>query len=90
MKNGRINERNTGYLTLDGELKVRRTKAKKVSRSFSESEIEMYNYFINAIVDNVQLDASDLSNQVYRNNGQILIQFNRDSIEVVRSLLNKF
>ena len=90
MKNGRINERNTGHWSLDGEPKQVRTKPKKVSRSFTESEIEMFNYFMNKIVDNVQLDASDLDNQVYRDNGDILIQFSRDRIEDVRSLLNKF
>ncbi len=37
-----------------------------------------------------QLDASDMDDQVYRDNGDILIQFSRDRIEDVRSLLNKF
>jgi len=79
-----------GYWSLDGEPKHVRTKPKKVSRSFTESEIEMFNYFMKKIADNVQLDASDLDNQVYRDNGDILIQFSRDRIEDVRSLLNKF
>ena len=86
----RINERNAGYWSLDGEPKHIRTKPKKVSRSFTESEIEMFNYFMNKIADNIQLDASDLDNQVYRDNGDILIQFSRDRIEDVRSLLTKF
>lgn len=30
-----------------------KTKIKKVSRSFTESEIEMFNYFMNKIADNV-------------------------------------
>ena len=86
----RINERNMGHWSLDGEPKNVRVKEKKVSRSFTEGEIEMFNYIMNKIVDNVQLDASDLDNQVYRDNGDILIQFSRDRIEDVRSLLNKF
>lgn len=86
----RINERNTGHWSLDSEPKNVRTKSKKVSRSFSEGEIEMFNYFIDKIMDNVKLDASDLDDQVYRDNGDILIQFSRDRIEDVRSLLNKF
>ena len=90
MKNGRINERNTGHWSLESEPKHVRTKPKKVSRSFTESEIEMFNYFMNKIADNIKLDASDLNNQVYRDNGDILIQFSRDRIEDVRSLLNKF
>ncbi len=86
----RINERNTGNWSLDSEPKHVRTNPKKVSRSFTESEIEMFNYFMNKIADNIQLDASDLNNQVYRDNGDILIQFSHDRIEDVRSLLTKF
>ena len=86
----RINERNAGHWSLDGEQKHVRTKPKKVSRSFTESEIEMFNYFMNRIADNIKLDASDLDNQVYRDNGDILIQFSRDRMQEVRSLLNKF
>ncbi len=86
----RINERNTGNWSLDGEPKNVRTKTKKVSRSFTQEEIEMYNYFMNRIVDNIELNAEDLDNQVYRNNGDILIQFSRDRMEDVRSLLTKF
>jgi hypothetical protein len=86
----RINERNIGRWSLDSEPKNVRTKSKKVSRSFTESEIELFNYFMSKIVDNIQLDASDLDNQVFHDNGDILIQFSRDRIEDVRSLLNKF
>ena len=50
----------------------------------------MFNYFMNKIADNIQLDASDMDDQVYRDNGDILIQFSRDRIEDVRSLLTKF
>ena len=86
----RINERNTGFWSLDGEPKNLKRKTKKVSRSFTQDEIEMFNYFINKIADNIQLDASDLDNQVYRDNGDILIQFSRDRMDDVRSLLTKF
>lgn len=86
----RINERNTGYWSLDSEPKQVRIKAKKVIRSFTESEIEMFKYFMKRIIDNIELDAEDLDNQVYRDNGDILIQFSRDRIEDVRSLLTKF
>lgn len=86
----RINERNTGNWSLDGEPKNVRVKGKKVSRSFTQGEIEMFEYFMNRIVDNIELNAEDLDNQVYRDNGDILIQFSRDRIEDVRSLLTKF
>jgi hypothetical protein len=84
----RINERNTGNWSIDSEPK--RNKPLKVSRSFTETEIEMFNYIVNKVADNVELDASDPANQVYRDNGDILIQFSRDRIEDVRSLLIKF
>lgn len=90
MKNGRINERNTGHWSLDSEPKHVSTKPKKVSRSFTGGEIEMFEYFMNQICDNIELDASDLDDQVYRDNGDILIEFSRDRIEEVRSLLKKF
>ena len=45
---------------------------------------------MNKIADNIQLDASDMDNQVYRDNGNILIQFSRDRIEDLHSLLSKF
>lgn len=86
----RINERNTGHWSLDGDPKNVRVKEKKVSRSFTQGEIEMFEYFMNRIVDNIELNAEDKDNQVYRDNGDILIQFSRDRIEDVRSLLTKF
>ena len=86
----RINERNTGDYTLEGELKKRSNKEKKVSRTFTEKEIEMFNYLMNQISENIRLDASDMDEQVYRDNGNILIQFSRDNIEEFRSLLEKF
>jgi hypothetical protein len=86
----RINERNCGGWSLDGEPKHVTSKPKKVSRSFTESEIEMINYFLTRIIENVELDASDLDNQVFRDNGNILIQFSRDRMEDVQSILNKF
>lgn len=86
----RINERNTGYWSLDSEPKHITIKTKKVSRTFTESEIDMYNYFMNKIADNIYLDGTDKNKQVYRDNGDILIQFSRDRIEDLRSLLNKF
>ena len=86
----KINERNTGTWSIDSEPKHINKRAKKVSRSFTETEIEMFQYFMNRIVDNIELNAEDLDNQVYRDNGDILIQFSRDRIEDVRSLLNKF
>jgi hypothetical protein len=86
----RINERNIGHWSLNSEQKKSRFKVKKTSRSFTENEIEMFNYLLNKIADNIKLDATDLDEQVFRDNGDIVIQFSRDRIEDFRSLLNKF
>ena len=86
----RINERNIGDYTLEGELKKRSNKVKKVSRTFTEKEITMFNYLMNQISENIRLDATDMDDQVYRDNGNILIQFSRDNIWEFRSLLEKF
>ena len=86
----RINERNCGNYTLECELKKRSNKEKKVSRTFTEKEITMFNYLMNQISENIILDAADMDDQVYRDNGNILIQFSRDNIDEFRSLLEKF
>lgn len=86
----RINERNIGNYTLDGELKVRRTKAKKISRSFTENEVRLFEYLLGQIEKDIHLDTSDYDDQVYRDSGNILIQFSRDDISDFRSLINKF
>jgi len=86
----RINERNTGHWSLGGEPKHISVKEKKVWRSFTQSEIEMFNYFMNKIANDVKLNAEDLDNQVYQGGSDIVIQFSRDRMEDVRSLLTKF
>ena len=86
----RINERNIGNYTLDGELKIRRTKPKKISRSFTENEIRLFEYLLGQIENDIHLDTSDFDDQVYRDSGNILIQFSRDDISDFRSLINKF
>ena len=86
----RINERNIGNYTLDGELKIRRTKPKKVSRSFTENEIRLFEYLLGQIKKEIALDSSDCNEQVYRDTGNILVQFSRDDISDFRSLINKF
>ena len=86
----RINERNIGNYTLDGELKIRRTKPKKVTRSFTENEIRLFEYLLGQIKKGIALDSSDCNDQVYRDTGNILVQFSRDDISEFRSLINKF
>lgn len=86
----RINERNIGNYTLDGELKIRRTKPKKISRSFTKNEIRLFEYLLGQIEKDIHLDTSDFDDQVYRDSGNILIQFSRDDISDFRSLIKKF
>ena len=88
MKNGRINERNIGDYKIDGSLK-KRTSPKKNIISLTIEELTMMRYFMNQVISNIELDASDMDDQVYRDNGNILIQFSRDRMEEVRSLINK-
>lgn len=85
----RINERNIGNYTLDGELKIRRTKPKKISRSFTKNEIRLFEYLLGQIEKDIHLDTSDFDDQVYRDSGNILIQFSRDDISDFRSLIKK-
>lgn len=86
----RINERNAGDWSLECEPKRQASKPKKVSRSFTQEEVELFRYLIDQIAGNVKLDASDKDNQVYRDNGDILIQFSRDHITAFRALITKF
>lgn len=88
MKNGRINERNIGEYKIDGSMK-KRTTCKKTIISLTNEELTMMRYFMNQVVNNIKLDASDMDDQVFRDNGNILIQFSRDRIEEVRSLIDK-
>ena len=88
MKNGRINERNICEYKIDGSMK-KRTTCKKRTISLTNEELTMMRYFMNQVVNNIELDASDMDDQVFRDNGSILIQFSRDRIEEVRSLIDK-
>ena len=88
MKNGRINERNIGEYKIDGSIK-KRTTCKKITFSLTNEELTMMRYFMHQVVNNIELDASDMDDQVFRDNGNILIQFSRDRMEEVRSLIDK-
>lgn len=86
----RLNERNSGNWSLDGEPKNVRPKVKKVTRSFSQSEIDMFNYLMDKIIHNISLDCSDIQNQVFKLCPNAGIEFSRDYIQDVRSLHTKF
>ena len=88
MKNGRINERNMGDYKIDGSFK-KRTSPKKNIISLTNEELTMARYFMNQVINNIELDASDMDDQVYRDNGNVLIQFSRDRMDDVRSLMDK-
>lgn len=86
----RINERNVGHWTIEGEPKKRKIFPKKVSRSFTAEEIRMFEYILCQVSDDIKLDASDINDQVFRDQGNILIQFSRDDMDQFRSLQEKF
>ena len=86
----RINERNTGNWSINSEPKHVRTKAKKITRSFSENEIALFEYLLGQIENDLVLNSDDINEQVYRDTGNILVQFSRDEIDNFRSLINKF
>ena len=85
----RINERNTGNWTLNGEPK-NVNRVKKVSRSFTESEVKMFNYLMGQIINNIELDVDNFEEQKFVDNGNIVISFSRDYIDDLRSLVEKF
>ena len=72
----------------NGSLK-KITSPKKTTISLTNEELTMMRYFMNQVLSNIELDASDMDDQVYRDNGNILIQFSRDRMEDVRSLMDK-
>ena len=86
----RINERNTGNWTLDGEPKRRRERTKKINRSFNKSEVEMIWFLLNKVADNVVLETDSEGNQNFIDNGNILVMFERERMDDLRSLLEKF
>lgn len=86
----RINERNVGNWTLDGEPKRRGERPKKISRSFDKGEVEMLWYLLNKVAKNVTLDTDSDGNQNFIDNGDIVLCFERERMEDLRSLLEKF
>ena len=70
-------------------VKQRKVKAKRTNISLTNEELTMMRYFLSQVFSNIELDASDMDDQVYRDNGNILIQFSRDRMEDVRSLIDK-
>ena len=85
----RINERNTGNWSLESEPKTRK-RTNKTTRSFTDNEIVLFEYLLGQIENDLVLNSDDIKEQVYRDNGNILIQFSRDDIDDFRSLINKF
>lgn len=85
----RINERNTGNWSLESEPKTRK-RISKTNCSFTDNEIVLFQYLLGQIENDLVLNSDDINEQVYRDTGNILIQFSRDDIEYFRSLINKF
>lgn len=85
----RINERNTGNWSLESEPKTRK-RISKTTRSFTNNEIVLFEYLLGQIQSDLVLNSDDINEQVYRDTGNILVQFSRDNIDDFRSLINKF
>ena len=85
----RINERNTGNWSLESEPKTRK-RISKTTRSFTENEIVLFEYLLGQIQSDLVLNSDDIKEQVYRDTGNILVQFRRDDIDDFRILINKF
>ena len=85
----RINERNTGNWSLKSEPKTKK-RISKTTRSFTENEIVLFEYLLGQINNDLVLNSDDINEQVYRDTGNILVQFSRNDIDDFRSLINKF
>jgi hypothetical protein len=90
MKGYRVNERNIGDWTLDGEPKKRKQTPNKISRSFTEQEIKLYRYLLTQISNNIVLDHTDKNNQIFKSTDKLSIEFSRDDMDEFRGLLEKF
>lgn len=75
MKNGRINERNTGNWSNDSEPKTR-NKTKRFTRSFTAEELELASYLLDRVSKTLTLE-DYYGVQVFKDNGDFLCQFDR-------------
>ena len=87
---GRLNERNTGGWSINSEPKHLIGIPKKISKSFSSSEIEMMQYLLKQVAESLVLDSSDLNNQFFTDNGNLHVRFDREKIEDIWTLVAKF
>ena len=85
----RINERNTGNWSIESEPKSKK-RISKTTRSFTENEIVLFEYLLGQINNDLVLNSDDINEQVYRDTGNIIVQFSRNDIDDFRSLINKF
>lgn len=91
MKNGRINERNTGSYKLDGGVKTRKT-----SNKITAKEMFLAKQVLFKVVDAMQYD-KELSNgkghlnndAMFTDGGRITLAMTRDQFEKLTDLINK-
>ena len=91
MKNGRINERNTGHSKLDGGVKTRKT-----SNKITAEEMFLAKQVLVKVIDAMEYD-KELSNgkghlsndAVFSDGGRITLSMTREQFEKLTDLIGK-
>ena len=91
MKNGRINERNTGYSKLDGGVKKRKT-----SNKTTPEEMFLAKQVLSKVIDAMEYD-KEMSNgkghlnkeAMFTDGGRITLAMSREQFEKLTDLINK-
>ncbi len=91
MKNGRINERNTGYCNLNGGVKTRKT-----SNKITSEEMFLAKQILSKVIDSMEYD-KELSNgkghlnseAMFTDGGRIVIAMTREQFEKLSDFVNK-
>lgn len=91
MKNGRINERNTGYCNLDGGVKIR-----KRSNKITDEEKYIAKQVLQKVIDAMEYD-KEMSNgkghlngdAIFTDGGRITLAMTREQFEKLIDLIGK-
>lgn len=91
MKNGRINERNTGNCKLDGGVKIR-----KQSNKITDEEKYLFCQVLAKVIDAMEYDKVMSegkghlnSNAIFTDGGRITISMTREQFEILTNLIYK-
>ena len=91
MKNGRLNERNTGNCKLDGGVKIR-----KQSKKINEKEKYLAKQVLAKVIDAMEYDKEMSegkghlnSKAIFTDGGRITISMTREQFEILTDLIEK-